>query len=200
MKELLILYITFMKIGLMTVGGGYAVLPMLEKEIADKKHWTNQEELTDYFAIGQCTPGLIAVNVATFIGNKRKGISGGIAATLGFATPSIIIILCLASLLSNFSDMPAVKHAFAGIRVAVAILIIHSVIKMWKSSVVDVATLAIFLAVALISSFSNISPIIPITISALLGIVINTVIKKRLPVSESDDKSSENTDTDNKGN
>ena len=115
MKELLKLYITFLRIGLLCFGGGYAILPILEKEIIKNHAWATQEEIMDYFAIGQCTPGLIAVNIATFIGNKRKGIIGGIIATLGFATPSVIIILILSVLLQNFADYTVVKHAFAGI-------------------------------------------------------------------------------------
>lgn len=192
MKELFKLLATFMKIGLMTVGGGYAVLPILEKEIVEKNSWASREELANYFAIGQCTPGLIAVNVATFIGNKRKGISGGILATVGFVMPSIVIIICIASLLHNFYDIPLVKHAFSGIRVAVVILIIHSVINMWKSSVTDITTFTIFLSVALISYFTKISPVILVIASALLGIIMYTLINKHAPVPGPKAISSEN--------
>ena len=177
MKELFKLLATFMKIGLMTVGGGYAVLPILEKEIVEKNSWTSREELANYFAIGQCTPGLIAVNVATFIGNKRKGVWGGILATVGFVIPSIVIM---------------VKHAFSGIRVAVVILIIHSVINMWKSSVTDITTFTIFLSVALISYFTKISPVILVIASALLGIIMYTLINKHAPVPGPKAISSEN--------
>ena len=181
-----------MKIGLMTVGGGYAVLPILEKEIVEKNSWASREELANYFAIGQCTPGLIAVNVATFIGNKRKGISGGILATVGFVIPSIVIIICIASLLHNFYDIPLVKHALSGIRVAVVILIINSVINMWKSSVTDITTFTIFLSVALISYFTKISPVILVIASALLGIIMYTLINKHAPVPGPKAISSEN--------
>ena len=175
MKELLKLYITFLRIGLLCFGGGYAILPILEKEIIKNHAWATQEEIMDYFAIGQCTPGLIAVNIATFIGNKRKGIMGGIIATLGFATPSVIIILILSVLLQNFADYTLVKHAFAGIRVAVSILVLNTVLSMWKSSVVDFISFCIFAAVFLISLFTSVTPIIPILASAIAGIAIKSI-------------------------
>ena len=117
MKELLTLFLTFAKVGVMTFGGGYAMLPILQREIVENKGWATDEELTDYFAIGQCTPGVIAVNTATFIGRKQKGILGGIAATLGMVFPSLVIISILAGLIANFAHLAWVQHAFAGISV-----------------------------------------------------------------------------------
>ena len=96
LKEMLSLCLTFAKVGVMTFGGGYAMLPILQREVVENKGWATDEELTDYFAIGQCTPGVIAVNTATFIGQKRRGIIGGIVATLGVVFPSLIIIAALA--------------------------------------------------------------------------------------------------------
>ena len=118
--------LTFARIGLVNFGGGYAMLPLLERELVNDRGWCTTDELMDYFAIGQCTPGLIALNVSTFIGNKRKGVLGGITATLGFVTCPIIIILLIAMFLTNFADLPIVKNAFAGIRVCVCVLI-HTV-------------------------------------------------------------------------
>ena len=103
MNDLLNLYWTFVKIGCVTFGGGYAMLPILERELADKRHWTTLEELQDYFAIGQCTPGIIALNVSTFIGEKRHGVRGALAATTGFLTGPILIILVIAMFLTNFA-------------------------------------------------------------------------------------------------
>jgi chromate transporter len=117
MKELLELVWTFAYIGAFTFGGGYAMLPMLKREIVEKKHWATIDEIMDYFAIGQCTPGIIAVNTATFIGYKRKGVAGGIFATLGLVLPSLVIISVIAAGLENFAHIAAVQHAFAGIRV-----------------------------------------------------------------------------------
>ena len=140
MKDLLDLYLVYMKIGFINFGGGYAMLPLLERELVTKRGWTTMDELRDYFAIGQCTPGLIALNVSTFIGQKRKGVAGALAAMLGFLTGPIAIILVIAAFLQNFASIEIVQHAFAGIRVCVCVLIIQAVIRLWKSSVVDVFT------------------------------------------------------------
>ena len=155
MKELIDLYFAFLRIGLVNFGGGYAMLPLLERDLADKRGWVTVDELMDYFAIGQCTPGLIALNVATFIGNKRKGVAGGIIATLGFLTCPIVIILIIAMFLTNFADLPVVKNAFAGIRVCVCVLILQAVLKLWKKSVVDVTTLLLYLIIFLLMVFSS---------------------------------------------
>ena len=119
MKELWTLFWTFAKVGVMTFGGGYAMLPILQREVVENKGWATEEELVDYFAIGQCTPGIIAVNTATFIGQKYRGIAGGITATLGVVFPSLIIISILAGLITNFSHLAWVQNAFAGIQVCV---------------------------------------------------------------------------------
>jgi chromate transporter len=129
------MFLTFAKVGVMTFGGGYAMLPILQREVVEKKGWATEEELMDYFAIGQCTPGIIAVNTATFVGHKVKGVAGGIAATLGVISPSLVIITVIAMVLENFMDIVWVQHAFAGIRVAVCALITASVVKLFKSNV-----------------------------------------------------------------
>lgn len=113
------LFLTFAKVGVMTFGGGYAMLPILQREVVETKGWVTEEELMDYFAIGQCTPGVIAVNTATFVGQKTKGILGGIIATIGVVFPSLIIISLLAGVIEAFSHLTIVQHAFGGIRVCV---------------------------------------------------------------------------------
>ena len=133
MKELWELYLAFVKLGCVNFGGGYAMLPLLERELANKKGWVTLDELRDYFAIGQCTPGVIALNVSTFVGTKLKGTAGAIAAMLGFLTGPITIILVLAAFLRNFAELEVVQHAFAGIRVCVCILIIQAVLRLWKN-------------------------------------------------------------------
>ena len=135
MKEYWTLFWTFCRIGGLTFGGGYAMLPMLEKEVVERHHWTTQEQLLDYFAIGQCTPGIIAVNTATFIGYNRRGVLGAVIATLGVVFPSFIIISLISAVLNNFAHIAMVQHAFSGIRVAVCGLILQAVIKLLKSSV-----------------------------------------------------------------
>ena len=127
MKKLLQLFVAFARVGVMTFGGGYAMIPMLEREIVDKRKWASSEEIMDYYAVGQCTPGVIAVNTATFVGYSRAGVPGGIFATLGVIFPSLVIICVIAGILSNFADIPAVKSAFAGIRVCVCVLIFNAV-------------------------------------------------------------------------
>lgn len=149
------LFLTFARVGVCTFGGGYAMLPILQREIVEKKEWATEAELTDYFAIGQCTPGVIAVNTATFVGQKQKSIPGGIVATLGLVFPSIVIILVIAAFLQNFADLPVVIHAFAGVRACVCALIISSVLKLRKSSLVDGPTAVIFAVVLVLAVIGN---------------------------------------------
>lgn len=178
MPLLLDLFCAFFRIGLFTFGGGYAMLPLLQREIVEKKHWATEEELLDYFAVGQCTPGIIAVNTATFVGFKEKKLSGAIFATLGIVSPSLVIITVVAALLSNFAHIAAVQNAFAGIRVAVCVLILNSIVKLWKKSVVDKLTLGVFIAVFLGSVLlSHVSPVVFIVAAAVLGIVVRVWLR-----------------------
>ena len=110
MNTLLDLFLTFVRIGCVTFGGGYAMLPILERELVDKRGWTTLDDLRDYFSIGQCTAGVIALNVSTFIGEKRGGIRGAIAATVGFLTGPVTIILIIAMFLRNFAQLELVQH------------------------------------------------------------------------------------------
>jgi len=137
MKELLNLYCTFFFIGSITFGGGYAVLPILIREIVEKRKWISEEKLLDYFAVSQCTPGIICINIATFMGYHRRGFWGAVITTLGFVTPSLILITAIAAVLRNFESIVWVQHAFAGIRVAVSALIASTV---WKLAVKNVKT------------------------------------------------------------
>lgn len=178
-KKLGEVFLSFAKIGVMTFGGGYAMLPILQRELAEKRNWATEEELIDYYAIGQCTPGVIAVNVATFVGRKRKGIPGGIVATFGLAAPSIIIITLVAAFLRRFAEYPVVKNAFAGIRACVCVLVINAVVKMWKKAVTDKLTLAVFLAVFLCASFFSVSPALYVVLAAALGVGVRKVKEKR---------------------
>ncbi len=172
MKELLELYWVFCKMGAVCFGGGYAMLPIIEAEIVEKKGWAKKEEIMDYYAIGQCTPGVIAVNTSTFIGNKRAGIPGAIAATAGFVTPSIIIIMIISSLLQNFAHITFVERAFSGIRICVAVLIINATVKLWKSAVKDKTGLVICIIVFVLSAFTPLSPVIFIACSGIAGYFI----------------------------
>ena len=172
MKKLLQLFLAFARVGVMTFGGGYAMIPILEREIVDRQGWASGEELMDYYAVGQCTPGVIAVNTATFIGYKVAGTLGGIAATLGVVFPSVVIITVIAGILTHFADIPAVQSAFAAIRVCVCVLIFNAVLKLWKGAVKDKAALALFLLVFILSIFLDISPVFYVLFCALAGILL----------------------------
>jgi chromate transporter len=156
----------------LTFGGGYAMLPMLQREVVEARGWATEEELADYYAIGQCTPGVIAVNTATFIGQKQGGVSGAAAATLGVIFPSLVIITVIAAVLRNFAELPVVRNAFAGIRVCVCALILNAVVKLWKKAVVDVPTLIIFLAVFALAVFTKLSPVVFVLAAALAGVAL----------------------------
>ena len=173
------LFLSFAKVGVMTFGGGYAMLPMLQREIVDARGWATEEELAAYYAIGQCTPGVIAVNTATFIGQKLGGAVCAAAATLGVIFPSLVIITVIAAVLQNFAELPAVRNAFAGIRVCVCALILNAVIKLWKKAVVDVPTLVIFLAVLALAVFTKLSPVVFVVAAALAGVVLKARGAKR---------------------
>ena len=196
------LFLTFAKVGVMTFGGGMAMLPILQREVVEDKGWATDEELVDYFAIGQCTPGIIAVNTATFIGQKQAGIIGGIVATLGIVFPSLIIITALAGVINSFSHLAWVQHAFAGIRVCVCVLIFNAVVKLFKGSVKDWAagratlwmnellmdleerpcfTDTAYTSVVIQGTaalLTDLSPVIFVAAAAALGIVIQNVIRR----------------------
>ena len=175
LRELWELFWTFAKMGVMTFGGGMAMLPILQREVVDAKHWATEEELADYYAIGQCTPGIIAVNTATFIGQKYGGMAGGIVATLGVVFPSLVIISVLAGLISNFADLSWVKDAFAGIQVCVCVLIFNAVLKLLKKSVVDKRTAGIFVLVLLGGLFLKLSPVWFVVGAALAGVILKNL-------------------------
>ena len=178
-KELLNLYWAFFRIGAFTFGGGYAMLPMLEKEVVEKHKWAKMEDLMDYFAIGPCTPGVIAVNTATFVGYKENKVPGSIAATLGVISPSIVIISAIALVLDVISQNPIVEHAFNGIGVAVCAILIQAVIKMGKAGLVDRFTWIIGL-LAFASAFFFDIPTIPIIVCAgALGVLYKRTFRKK---------------------
>jgi chromate transporter len=179
MPVLLELFLLFAEIGATTFGGGYAMLPILQRELVEKRRWTTEEQLMDYYAIGQCTPGIIAVNTATFIGNTKAGMIGGIVATLGVVSPSVVIITIISIFLQNFADLSIVKHAFNGIRAAVCVLIMDSVIKLGKKSIRDLWGWIIFLCVLMASLLSGISPVLLVVLSGVAGIVLKPVEERR---------------------
>jgi len=178
LKTLLELFLTFAKVGGMTFGGGYAMLPILQREVVEGKGWATEEELADYFAIGQCTPGVIAVNTATFIGRKHAGVAGGVCATLGVVFPSVVIISLLAGLIRNFADLAWVKNAFTGIRVCVCVLIFNAVLKLAKKALVDKWTVGLYAIIAIGAAVLDCSPVVFVVIAALAGITLQVWAKK----------------------
>jgi chromate transporter len=194
MHILIDLYLTFTKVGSMMFGGGYAMLPILQREIVDNKKWATTGQLTDYYAVGQCTPGVIAVNTATFIGSQQAGIAGGVAATLGVVTVPAILILIIAAFLSSFMDSVIVAHAFNGIRACVTALILASVVKLFKGAVKDRPTRIIYITVLALAAAGNFlaaperlariwdiitSPVFLVIISGIAGLAIRSVQRSK---------------------
>lgn len=180
MNPYLDLFLAFARIGVCTFGGGYAMLPLLQREVVDKRGWTTEEELMDYYAIGQCTPGVIAVNTATFIGGKTKGIGGAVAATAGIVFPSFVIITIIAAFIQQFAHIALVQNAFAGIRIAVCALVLRSVWSMAKKGVVDRLTACILLLTFAAVAFLGASPVLMVALSGSVGI-LSGLLRRRKP-------------------
>jgi len=177
MKGYLEVFLVFLKMGCFAFGGGYAMVPLVERELIKKRGWTNMKEVIEWYTIAQITPGIIAVNLSTFVGYKQKGILGGILATIGFVLPGVSIIVVAALLLSNFADNAIVKHAFAGIRIAVGALILDTVIRLVKGFYKDIKTLLVYFVVFFILVFPLIpsiikSPVLLVLASGLVGLFI----------------------------
>ncbi|MDD5935341.1 MAG: chromate transporter [Clostridiales bacterium] len=172
------LFLSFAKIGILTFGGGLAMLPMLKYELVYKREWVTEDEILNYYAVGQCTPGVIAVNVATFIGHKKAGIVGGIIGTLGMITPSVILITILATILTNIMDQPIVASALVGIRGVVCALLINTVYILAKASIEDIWCGIIFVIVILAGFFLQLPSVAIVIISGILGVLIQKFLKK----------------------
>lgn len=183
------LYLSFARVGVMMFGGGYAMLPILQREIVEKKGWATEDQLADYYAVGQCTPGVIAVNTATFVGSYNAGIAGGVLATLGVVSGPLLIILVIAAFLSGYMDMPVIVHAFNGVRACVTALILSSVIKLFKGAVKDRPTRIIYLTVLVLAAAGTFlasparlgavwniitSPVFLVLMAGVLGLVIRS--------------------------
>ena len=166
------LFITFAKVGVMTFGGGYAMLPILEREVVTNHGWSTSEEMLDYYAIGQCTPGIIAVNVATFTGYKERGFIGAVAAILGILFPSVLIITSLASVLQLFQDNIYVQKAFGGIRIAVCALIASTVIKLAKKTIKSIIAAMITISALCLELFLGVSPVIIVASVIVFGLIM----------------------------
>ncbi len=173
MRLLWDLYATWFKMGLVTFGGGYAMLPMIQREVIEKRHWATEDEILDYYAIGQCTPGIIAVNTATFVGYYQKGVIGGIIATLGVVSPSFIIITIIAAFLNNFLEYQIVIHALKGINIGVCVLMVKAIMGLWQKSIYNIGSFVIFALALILSLFTGLSTVILVIVAAVLGIVFS---------------------------
>lgn len=191
MNIFLELLISFVKIGFLTIGGGYVMLPMMQSELIDKKHWITEEELLDYYAVGQSTPGIIAVNVATFVGYKKAGVTGGIVATLGIISPSLIIITALAGVIQSIDQYPNVQKAMSGINVAVCALITDATLNFIKKGVKNFVTLLVLLTSFLLIYYVKVPSYLIVLGAAFLGTItyfVKNKMKKSVEAEAEDDK------------
>lgn len=179
MKMLWDLFFSFFRVGLFTFGGGAAMLPLLQAEFVERRKWVTDSELMDFYSIGQCTPGIIALNTATFIGYKEKGVIGAVAATIGIVTPSLIIILLVASVLRNYVDNEYVVHAFAGIRVVVVALILDAVVRLWKQGVASRFGWALFAVCLLLLILGGFSPVMIVIFAGVAGYLYQFWLRRK---------------------
>ena len=166
------IYWVFAQMGAVCFGGGYAMLSLVQRVIVEEHGWATEEELMDYYAIGQCTPGVIAVNVSTFIGHKLRGLPGAIAASLGFISPSILIITIIATFLESFASNVYVAHALAGIRVCVCVLILNSVLALGKKAVKSPLAWGIFLVSAFLAFFTDVPTVALVLGAGVVGYIL----------------------------
>jgi chromate transporter len=171
LKDYLDLLATFIKLGALTFGGGYAMIPVVERELIKKKGWIDMDEVLNYYAIAQVTPGVIAVNLSTIVGCKRKGPAGGVLATIGFVLPGMVFITLIALCLRNFADLPVVRRAFAGIRVAVGALILDTAIKTVQGVFKNWKSLVMYVIVFALSFVWSVSPVLLIILSGAAGLL-----------------------------
>ncbi|MCQ2497034.1 MAG: chromate transporter [Lachnospiraceae bacterium] len=178
MKDLFALYAAFFRIGGLTFGGGLTMLPMLQHELVDKKHWVEEEDLLDYYAVGQCTPGIIAVNVATFVGYKKKGIPGAIFSTLGMISPSLIIVSIIALFLNEFMSNEYVAHAVAGIKVVVCALMLNTVFTMAKKTIKNYIGAIVCVLAFVVAMFTPVPTVLIVIAAGVFGILLTKIKKK----------------------
>lgn len=179
LKTCLTLFLTFLKIGAFTFGGGYAMIPIIEKEMVEKHKWIKSEDILDIFAIAESTPGPIAINSATFIGYKIGGVFGSFCATFGVVLPSFVIISIISLVLREFSDIKAVQYAFNGIRAGVLALIIKALVSMYKKAPKGLFSYILMGASFILAAFTDINVIFVIIGCGLAGLFNSLILKRR---------------------
>lgn len=171
------LFVTFARISASCFGGGYAMLPFFQQELVQKHHWLTDEELLDLHAIAQCTPGVIAVNTATFCGYRTSGVFGALCATAGILVPPILIVLIISAFFWTYAELPVVQHALAGVRACVCALILNSTRKLYKKAVLDAPTFLIFLLVFVLAAFVGLSPALLVVAAGVFGLAFSALRK-----------------------
>lgn len=169
MHKYLELFWAFMVVGVTAFGGGYAIVPVLEREMIKKRGWLTMEEILDYYTIAQITPGVIAVNIATFVGCKHKGSLGGLVATIGFILPGVTLMLVVSVFIQHFAEYPLVKHALAGIRLAVCAMILDTAIKLFKGLFKNFRAPVICIITFVLSAVFSVSPVYIIIGAGITG-------------------------------
>ena len=187
-----------MRVGIFTFGGGYAIIPVVERELIKKRTWITMDEVIEFYTVSQVMPGMIGVNLSIFIGNKQKGAFAGFLAAIGFVLPGVTLITFVALFISNFADIPVVQHAFAGIRIAVAALILDTVLKLVKGVFKDIKTLIVYISIFALSALPSgllpafvSSPAFLVVSSGLLGLFIYRQKKQNPPDNGTQQQSSD---------
>lgn len=178
-QNLLPLFLTFLKIGAFTFGGGYAMIPLIQKEVCEKRKWLSDEDILDIIAIAESTPGPIAINAATFVGYRTAGLFGSTAATIGIVLPSFLIITVISAILNEFADIKAVQYAFVGIRAGVFALIIKALWSMYKQCPKSIFSYIIAAGAFVFAAFTDINAIFIIIGCAVAGLIYSFVIGKQ---------------------
>lgn len=174
------LFLTFLKIGAFTFGGGYAMIPLIQKETSEKKHWISDEEIFEIIAIAESTPGPIAINSATFIGYRVAGVFGAFCATLGVVLPSFVIISAISFVLRQFESLKVVRYAFNGIRAGVLALIVKALFTMYKQCPKNIFSYIIAGCAFFVVAFFDINALYVILGCAILGLVYSLIAKRRV--------------------
>jgi chromate transporter len=179
LKDLFNLFFTFIIIGASSFGGGYSLLPVLERELIKKRGWLTMDEVMDYFSLAQITPGVIAINVSTFVGYKRKGVAGGLAATIGFILPGVSLMIAASFFITRFAEYTLVRNAFSGIRIAVGALILTTLIKLVKGFFKNIKTTLLFIIAFVLSAVFSASPVFIVLGAGLAGFFLFPVWRNR---------------------
>lgn len=176
--SLLNIFLVFLKVGAILLGGGYVILPLLTSEIVEKRSWITKDELVNYYSLSQCLPGIIAVNTAIFTGYKLKGKFGALAAVVGMCLSPFLVIISLASILAKLTTNPIVINVFWGVGIGLLIMLLLTVKEIWDKSIVDKFTFFLFLLVFFLTVFFDFSPVFAVVGSAFIGVIYKFIYKR----------------------